>query len=213
LLQLSDSFILNYIIHYIIIFIYNIIHLYLPTQECPEATASFFSQMIFWWYNGMILLGYKKPLTKTDMWKLSKENTSQENARKLYKNLLPDESESDNDKKSGNNSNFVSNFNGIMLPVINTFKFTFIIAFVLQLINSFIMFANPIILNMMISYMKTDTNDDPEWRGYLYAGLFFFASMIESLVFNHYDMQISLTSMRIRSCLMNVIYKKVCITN
>jgi hypothetical protein len=158
-------------------------------------------------------LGYKKPLTEEDMWKLNSENTSQVNAQKLYENLIPGQEKisSPNEsryktKEKVTNTDFVKHFNGVMWPVIRTYKGVFFVSFILKLITSFVMFANPIILDSMISYIS---NDEPYWRGFVYASLIFISSMTESLVFNQYDIRIWEVSLRVRSCLFNTIYNKV----
>jgi len=159
------------------------------------------------------MLGYKKPLTNEDMWKLNSDNSSQVNAQKLNKNLIPGQekisSPSDSKyrtKKIVTNNDIGKHFNGVMWSVIRTYKGVFLIASLLKLITSIVMFANPIILDSMISYIS---NDEPYWRGFVYASLIFISSMTESLVFNQYDIRIWEVSLRIRSCLFNTIYNKV----
>ncbi|KAJ8331738.1 hypothetical protein QVD99_001987 [Batrachochytrium dendrobatidis] len=38
--------------------------------DCPETTASFFSKMTFSWLNGILMLGWKRPLVPADIYKL-----------------------------------------------------------------------------------------------------------------------------------------------
>lgn len=39
-------------------------------NECPENDANFLSRLTFWWLNGLMRTGYKKPLEITDIPKL-----------------------------------------------------------------------------------------------------------------------------------------------
>lgn len=40
-------------------------------NKCPEESASFLSEILFWWITPFLFLGFKKPLTQDDMWKLN----------------------------------------------------------------------------------------------------------------------------------------------
>ncbi|CAH1793465.1 unnamed protein product [Owenia fusiformis] len=43
-------------------------------NPCPELKASFISRVTFWWITGLIIRGYKKALTFTDLWDLNVED-------------------------------------------------------------------------------------------------------------------------------------------
>ncbi|RWS04189.1 multidrug resistance-associated protein 1-like isoform X4, partial [Dinothrombium tinctorium] len=43
-------------------------------SPCPEEKASFPSLLTFWWFNGFAWLGFRRPLTFSDLWGLSEEN-------------------------------------------------------------------------------------------------------------------------------------------
>lgn len=45
-------------------------------NPCPEIKAGFLSRLVFAWFDGLVLLGYKKPLEQTDLWDLSPDNSS-----------------------------------------------------------------------------------------------------------------------------------------
>ena len=40
-------------------------------EECPQLTASFLSQLTFWWFNPLAITGFKKSLTLDDLWRLN----------------------------------------------------------------------------------------------------------------------------------------------
>ncbi|KAF0500213.1 ABC transporter [Gigaspora margarita] len=42
-----------------------------PTTELPETNANIFSKLTFWWLNGLMSLGYKRPLEKDDLYDLN----------------------------------------------------------------------------------------------------------------------------------------------
>lgn len=43
----------------------------LGRKPCPEISSSFLSRIVFWWLNGLVLDGYKKPLQEDDIWDLN----------------------------------------------------------------------------------------------------------------------------------------------
>ncbi|XP_022801995.1 multidrug resistance-associated protein 1-like [Stylophora pistillata] len=43
---------------------------------CPEQNANVFSKLTFWWLNGLIYTGFKRPLVDEDLWALGKDNKS-----------------------------------------------------------------------------------------------------------------------------------------
>ncbi|XP_006825920.1 multidrug resistance-associated protein 1-like, partial [Saccoglossus kowalevskii] len=43
-------------------------------NPCPYSSASFLSKVTFWWVTRIIVLGYKKPLQREDLWSLNKED-------------------------------------------------------------------------------------------------------------------------------------------
>ena len=163
-------------------------------QISPEESASFLSKMTIWWCNPLILLGFKKPLTKDDMWSLNKRNRTAENAKKLERTI-----NKMNEKKN-------NKLNGVLVPLVKTYWVTLICLAILNLIISLIMFVNPIVLNWLISFIS---NDEPEWRGYFYCGILFFSSMFESILRCQYEIQIQILGMNVRSCIVNFIYQKV----
>nr|KAG5688930.1 hypothetical protein BaRGS_014915 [Batillaria attramentaria] len=56
-----------------IIPLYTIIKLEVP---CPETTCSFPSFLNFWWMTKMVVIGYKRDLTESDLWQLNRSEQS-----------------------------------------------------------------------------------------------------------------------------------------
>lgn len=180
-------------------------------SESPESLASIPSILTFWWANSLILLGYKRPLTKQDIWVLSKENTTKENVRLFdaVKNLKTMNCKikiGKSNKSEFINSIYGANEASILFTLLKTYRFYLILMAILKLAISFLPYVNLIVLNWIIAYMS---NDEPEWRGFFYAGIMFISSLIESLITSQYEVGIATIAMRIRTCLINSIYKKV----
>jgi ATP-binding cassette subfamily C (CFTR/MRP) protein 1 len=51
----------------------------------PEHFAGLLSRITFWWLNPLILTGYKRDLTKEDMWEIDESESSRNLTDKLEK--------------------------------------------------------------------------------------------------------------------------------
>ena len=55
-------------------------------QNCPEIEASFLSKLVFWWFNGLAITGYRKSLVTSDLWALNQDNKTNSIAHKFDRN-------------------------------------------------------------------------------------------------------------------------------
>jgi hypothetical protein len=179
-------------------------------KACPEDSASFLSKITFWWFSGMILKGYKNPLTMDDMWTLSLKNKSSAILRKFNKVWIPTvEKEKENAKKKISLGETVVTDVCLLSSILKTFWSGMLFVGFIKLIASTLIFVNPLVLDRLITFMSP-SNDEPQWRGYFYASLMFIFPLFESLLNSQYEYRINLIGMRIRACVISVIYKKVC---
>jgi hypothetical protein len=176
-------------------------------KACPEDSASFLSKITFWWFSAIILKGYKNPLTMDDMWTLSRKNKSSAILRKFNKVWIPTEKE--NAKKKALLGEPVVADVFLLNSILKTFWSGMVFVGFIKLIASTLIFVNPLVLDRLISFMSP-SNDEPQWRGYFYASLMFIFPLFESLLNSQYEYRINLIGMRIRACVISVIYKKVC---
>jgi ABC-type bacteriocin/lantibiotic exporter with double-glycine peptidase domain len=157
----------------------------------------------------MILKGYKNPLTINDMWTLSRKNKSNIILRKFNKIWIQTvNKEKGNAKKKVLGEPAVTDI-CLLSSILKTFwSGMFFVAFI-KFIASTLVFVNPLVLDRLISFMSP-SNDEPQWRGYFYASLMFIFPLFESVLNSQYEYRINLIGMRIRSCIISVIYEKVC---
>ncbi|KAG8191790.1 hypothetical protein JTE90_026825 [Oedothorax gibbosus] len=197
-------------------------------KESPEIRASFISILTFWWFNPMAILGYKKPLTATDMWELREEDTSESlqaefgkhwlplvervnhHHRTLRKHLSRRYSEMPGTEKTKvvisptEYEKDVSKLS-ILRPIMKTFGLELFVTGLLKLGASVITFANPILLDELIAFVGSD---DPYWKGMCFAAGMFLAAVIESFCSGQYEYRIYKVAMKIRSCIISIVYKK-----
>ncbi|CAL1297889.1 unnamed protein product [Larinioides sclopetarius] len=199
-----------------------------PKRQSPEERASFLSILTFWWFNPMAVLGYKKPLAGEDMWELNDENKSETLQAEFNKYWLPlvqkanshhsevraslsrRYSEMPNDdctKVTISPTDYEKDIAklSILKPIIKTFGWELFISGLLKLGASVITFVNPLILDELIAFVGSN---DPYWKGFVYACGMFLAALIESFLSGQYEYRIYVIAMRIRSCIISVVYKK-----
>lgn len=153
----------------------------------------------------MAILGHKKALEVDDMWDLSQENLTEQNYKDFMKNI-PDKVRKNKQSGAEIDDENVPLNGSVMWPLIKTYYLELIFIVVLKLIASLLTFTSPIVLNWLISFM---TNDEPTWKGYFYAVIMFVSSHLESLFNSQYEFRIFVIGMRMRSCIISVIYRKV----
>jgi ATP-binding cassette subfamily C (CFTR/MRP) protein 1 len=158
----------------------------------------------------MIFKGHKQSLKLEDMWALDRNNKTSFILTKFNKVWIPTvEKEKKNAIKKASEGEPVITKISILGSLLKTFWSGFLFVALLELMACCLVFVNPLILDKLISFMNP-SNDEPQWRGYIYASLMFISPLFESLLNNHYEYQINLISMRTRACLQSVIYEKVC---
>jgi ATP-binding cassette subfamily C (CFTR/MRP) protein 1 len=144
------------------------------------------------------------------MWALDKENTTAENVRQFDEILNP-KTRIKTKKINRNETTKLSSHskpNGILFCLLRTYWFYLSLMAILKLALSFLPYVNPTVLDWIIAYMSVDSQE-PDWRGFLYAIIMFISPIIESLITTQYSAGIGTIALRMRSCLINSIYKKV----
>ncbi|XP_077530982.1 multidrug resistance-associated protein 1-like [Haemaphysalis longicornis] len=179
----------------------------LKAGACPEQRASYPSKLIFWWFNGIITKGYRQPLQMSDIWDLDKANSTPEIAKK-FDELYRGRKETTETGKAGvvvKSAPATTPQQDFLKPLYQTFRHELLVCAFQKLVASLLAFLNPILLDLLITFMKSD---ESSWNGVWYATAMFFASMSESLFNAQYEYRIYLVSMRMRSALINAIYRK-----
>ncbi|KAH7939131.1 hypothetical protein HPB52_007142 [Rhipicephalus sanguineus] len=149
----------------------------------------------------MAILGFKRPLQMHNMWFLDQPNQTAKIAEdfsyhfekeKLKRGAVPSK------KPDADGRRPIVSMTGIMTPLFRTFWLELTLVALVKLVSSVLTFVSPLILD----------SDDPLWRGLLFAFTMFFSAMLESILNGQYDYRIYVISMRMRSAMINAIYKK-----
>ncbi|KAM6957268.1 multidrug resistance-associated protein 1-like [Aplochiton taeniatus] len=201
-------------------------------NSCPVEDASFLSKILFWWFSGLIVRGYRSPLQAEDLWTLRQEDSSDtiisdlerewtyQWAKRHRQDLLrkgsgPDPSEPTKiteqtqllDYQSQEQSSGFCLFHTLAL----SFGPYFLCGTLCLIVHDAVMFAIPQVLSLLLEFMRDE--EAPLWKGYMYAFLMFLLSSLQSL-FNHQYLYACFTvGMRIKTAVMGLVYRKCLVIN
>uniref|UniRef100_T1KXB4 ABC-type glutathione-S-conjugate transporter n=1 Tax=Tetranychus urticae TaxID=32264 RepID=T1KXB4_TETUR len=172
----------------------------------PYASSSFLSRITFHWYNSMAYLGYRKTLESKDVWSIP-EQYETSNLEATFDNLLArgqsiaiksKEGQKQQTQTTGLKYNLFGEFVKKFWPWL--FLCTFF-----KLIASLSAIASPQILDFMLTFISSD---DPTWKGIILVKALIISAILQSIFDSQYEFWIQVTSIKIRSALISVIYRK-----
>ncbi|XP_006889523.1 PREDICTED: canalicular multispecific organic anion transporter 2 [Elephantulus edwardii] len=194
-------------------------------NPCPEASAGFLSRLTFWWFTGMAILGYRRPLKGEDLWSLKEEDCSQVVTEQLLEAWKKQQKQAERHKaltafgKKGSGEDEVllaghapSQKPSFLKAMVVTFGPRYLIGSCFKLIQDLLNFVNPQLLSILIKFISNPSA--PSWWGFLVAGLMFVCDMMQTVVLNQHYYNIFVGALRLRTAIIGVIYKKaLVITN
>ncbi|XP_025062211.1 multidrug resistance-associated protein 1 isoform X6 [Alligator sinensis] len=206
-------------------------------NPCPESNASFLSKITFWWITGLMIQGYRQPLEAKDLWSLNKEDTSEEVVPGLARNWAKEcvktkkqpvklvYSPKKPSKSNGSNHDATEEAEALIIKtaqkkseaslskvLYKTFGPYFLMSFLFKALHDLLMFSGPEILKLLINFVND--KDAPDWQGYLYTGILFICTCLQTLILHQYFHICFVTGMRLKTAVIGVIYRKaLVITN
>ncbi|KAI8422379.1 hypothetical protein MSG28_006239 [Choristoneura fumiferana] len=186
-------------------------------KPCPERASGFPSRLTFSWFEPFALTGFRRSLTESDLWALNPPDSSKEVVpkfdkfweRSLKKQELFSEARATYSKTSAS-VNFKPESErkpaSILPALCLAFGPQFFFGSILKLVNDLLMFVSPQLLKLLIAFVGNQ--DEPMWRGYLYAVVLLVCASIQTMLLAHYFTRMYLVGMRIRTALTSAIYRK-----
>ncbi|XP_047558417.1 ATP-binding cassette sub-family C member 2 [Lutra lutra] len=107
-------------------------------------------------------------------------------------------------KKSGTTENFPKSW--LVKALFKNFYVILLKSFFLKLVHDLLMFLNPQLLKLLISF--ANTRDMYVWTGYLYSVLFFVVALVQSLCLQGYFQMCFMLGISVRTTIMASVYKK-----
>uniref|UniRef100_A0ABI7WFU9 Multidrug resistance-associated protein 1-like n=1 Tax=Felis catus TaxID=9685 RepID=A0ABI7WFU9_FELCA len=178
-------------------------------QKCnPEKSASFFSRMTYSWFSRIILLGYKKPLEREDLFELNESDSSyivcpifeKQWRKEVLRNQERQEIKASFHKEAR------ARKPSLLYALWNTFKFVLIQVALFKVFADILSFTSPLIMKQMIIFCEH--RQDFGWRGYGYALALFVVVFLQTLILQQYQRFNMLTSAKIKTAVIGLIYKK-----
>ncbi|XP_054157840.1 multidrug resistance-associated protein 1-like isoform X1 [Oppia nitens] len=185
---------------------------------CPKEYVSFPSRLSFDWLTSLIIKGWRNPLTVHDLWAVRREDCTK-NIFKYFNQYWKSDKYSDEehkameklDKSLTNGLVKESNKIGekassnIAIVVGKAFWAYFLPPCLIRLFTDCLQLANPMILKLLINFTSST---EPSWHGYIYALLFVFTNVFNSLVTSYQSQRMTVLGMRIKTCLISAVYRK-----
>ncbi|XP_026732665.1 multidrug resistance-associated protein 1-like isoform X2 [Trichoplusia ni] len=220
--------IFSYIVYYtlnIIMFVLNCFadlpprntpYIYGEVQS-PEKTSGFPSKLTFSWFDPLAFTGYRRTLTKEDLWPLHPQLMSKEVVPKFnkfwQKSLKKQEVSKSSARTSVTQGKRKQETKPVsILPVVClAFGGQFLFAIFLKVLNDILIFASPELLKHLIGFIE---GKEPMWRGYAYAVGMFVCAILQSLLLGQYFFKVYTVGIKVKNSLSSVVYKKaLCLSN
>nr|XP_045719631.1 ATP-binding cassette sub-family C member 2-like [Mirounga angustirostris] len=179
-------------------------------QKCnPEKSASFFSRMTYSWFSRIIVLGYKKPLEREDLVELNESDSSYIVCpifeKQWRKEVLRNQERQE--VKASFHKEAHARKPSLVYALWNTFKFVLIQVALFRVFADILSFTSPLIMKQMIIFCEH--RPDFGWSGYGYALALFVVVFLQTLILQQYQRFNMLTSAKIKTAVIGLIYKKV----
>ncbi|KAK8931125.1 ABC transporter C family member 2 [Platanthera zijinensis] len=159
-------------------------------QICPERHANLFSRIFFSWITPLMELGYKRPITEKDVWKLdSWDDTETLNSR--FQKFWREESQRSKP--------------WLLRALHSSLGGRFWLGGVFKIGNDASQFVGPVVLNLLLKSMQEGY---PVWHGYIYAFSIFAGVTLGVLCEGQYFQNVMRVGFRLRSTLVAAVFRK-----
>ncbi|ELW62271.1 Putative ATP-binding cassette sub-family C member 13 [Tupaia chinensis] len=175
-------------------------------QPCYPALGSL-DQLDCVWI-GIIILGYKKPLEREDLFELNESDSSYNVCpifEKQWRKEVFRNQERQKIKESFHKETSIRK-PSLLCALWNTFKSVLIQVALFKVFADILSFTSPLIMKQMINFCEHSS--DSGWSGYGYAVALFAVVFLQTLILQQYQRFNMLTSAKIKTALIGLIYKK-----
>jgi ABC-type multidrug transport system fused ATPase/permease subunit len=164
----------------------------LPEGEliCPERRANLWSKIVFSWMNPIMKLGYERPLTEKDIWKLDTWERT-ETLHNTFQKCWTEESQKSKP--------------WLLRALNSSLGGRFWFGGIFKIGNDLSQFTGPLILNQLLQSMQ---NGDPAGMGYIYAFAIFVGVVFGVLCEAQYFQNVMRVGYRLRSTLVAAVFRK-----
>ncbi|XP_055327526.1 multidrug resistance-associated protein 1-like isoform X2 [Paramacrobiotus metropolitanus] len=162
----------------------------------PEESASFFSQLTFWWFNRMGILGWRRPLLQKDMYDMQSEDSAHVGVTELQKNWEEEVITAKRNQKDP--SFFQAMFRTFWKPLSATLA--------MRVLNDVLIFVSPVILQLLINFVESKT--EHAWKGYFYTVAMLLTQVCQTILLNFYLKYCFRFGLHMKSAVIAAVYRK-----
>ncbi|GLT67383.1 hypothetical protein SLA2020_396970 [Shorea laevis] len=172
--------------------LYNVEYEALPERDqiCPERQTSIFSRIYFGWITPLMQIGYRRPITEKDVWKLDTWDQTETLMKKFQRSWA----EETQKKKPW-----------LLRALNNSLGGRFWLGGLFKIGNDLSQFVGPLLLNQLLQSME---RGDPAWVGYIYSFLIFVGVSSGVLCEAQYFQNVWRVGFRLRSTLGAAVFRK-----
>ncbi|XP_044107048.1 multidrug resistance-associated protein 1-like isoform X2 [Neovison vison] len=164
--------------------------------------------MTYSWFSRVIVLGYKKPLEREDLCELHESDSSYIVCpifeKQWRKEVL--RTQERQEVKASFPKETHARKPSLVYALWNTFKFVLIQVALFKVFADILSFTSPLIMKQMIIFCEH--RPDFGWSGYGYALALFVVVFLQTLILQQYQRFNMLTSAKIKTAVIGLIYKK-----
>uniref|UniRef100_A0A452UFP5 Multidrug resistance-associated protein 1-like n=1 Tax=Ursus maritimus TaxID=29073 RepID=A0A452UFP5_URSMA len=164
--------------------------------------------MTYSWFSRIIVLGYKKPLEREDLFELNESDSSYVVCpifeKQWRKEVLRNQERQK--VKASFHKEAHARKPSLVYALWNTFKFVLIQVALFKVFADILSFTSPLIMKQMIIFFEH--RPDFGWSGYGYALALFVVVFLQTLILQQYQRFNMLTSAKIKTAVIGLIYKK-----
>lgn len=206
-------------------------------KRLPISQESLLSKLWFSWLNNLIYTGYKRELVREDLWRVEEKESSLNNIKtfeKIWKKSADEyikSTKKSNDKKQEKKNSRAKQIYktkeekvplksdqvetneknikkpSILLALFKVFKGKLFATSLLKLVFDTTIFIGPIILDKLITFIKE--KDQNVQVGFFLTLILFSSSLVQSVVIHQFIDRMVIIRTRVRTTIMNIVYKKV----
>ncbi|EPS64316.1 hypothetical protein M569_10466 [Genlisea aurea] len=163
---------------------------HLAEEVCPERYVNVFSRIYFDWMTPLMQLGYRKPITEKDVWRLDSWDQTETLSKNFQKSWVEE----------------IKRPKPCLLHALNnSLGGRFWFGGFFKIGNDLSQLAGPVLLNHLLKSLESG---EPAWIGYIYALSIFFTVSIGVLCESQYFQNVMRVGFRLRSTLVAAVFRK-----
>ena len=172
------------------------------SKICPELKSSFLNNMFIFWHFSLIWTGFRKCLTKDDIWNLQPNLSCKTVIPNFERHFQSSIAEGKGDRKIS------------LLPILfKAFWPQFLLGCLFQMSSIVLTVLNPQVLKLMIFFAESYGSSNPAhqqavWKGFLYAFLLILATTLKIIMETHSVKFMYNTGLKVKTSLISMVYKK-----